>query len=214
MEQNPSIETTGLHNNLKQWFFLGGRQVGTKIKELWQIWNEKTSTLNLDQILADWSKPQTRTLLLFMNPQCWKSREPSTLGGKLLAKVFEIESTIKVSPQKKEVRTQLHSQLHQQANNTPLITLAELNKAISRLKDKKGWSLQWADQASWVSCQTEAAWALQPIREKSYLSNIMERNHHIPTLKKDWDPKKKTNYWPISLLSWQDPWAYDQQVLD
>nr|KAG5694728.1 hypothetical protein BaRGS_031544 [Batillaria attramentaria] len=96
--------------------------------KLWRL----TKSLNEDTTTTN------RTTVLKEDDTLYTGKK----AANLLADVFEMESTIKVPPQrKKEVATQLHNRLKEQTTPTTAMTsdlsLAELNDAIRRLKTKK-----------------------------------------------------------------------------
>nr|KAG5691968.1 hypothetical protein BaRGS_011359 [Batillaria attramentaria] len=118
MEQNPSSETTARHNNLKEEFN------SCKRKEQ-QRWHEKTTSLSMEKdtgklwrltkSLNEDTTTTNRTTVLKEDDTLYTGKK----AANLLADVFEMESTIKVPPQrKKEVATQLHNRLKEQTTPT------------------------------------------------------------------------------------------------
>nr|KAG5698663.1 hypothetical protein BaRGS_022551 [Batillaria attramentaria] len=210
MEQNPSSETTARHNNLREEFN------SCKRKELQQRWHEKTASLSMEKdtgklwrltkSLNEDTTTTNRTTVLKEDDTLYTGKK----AANLLADVFEMESTIKVPPQrKKEVATQLHNRLKEQTTPTTAMTsdlsLAELNDAIRRLKTKKAPGKDGICNEMIKHLGPAARRKLLELFNQSWKTGIFpsawKEATIIPIRKKEKDPAKKTSYRPISLLS-------------
>lgn len=210
MEKNPCAETTTRHNQLKEEFH------STKIKELQQSWHKTTSSLSLNDNTGKlWRLTKT------LNEDAARTRGATVLEGddnfctgkraaNLLADVFEDESTIKVPTQrKKEVERQLQDKIRQQTNFSPPMTsdftMAELNDAIRRLKSKKSPGKDGICNEMIKHLGPTARKKLLELFNQSWKTGIYplawKEATIIPIPKKGKDPRKKTSYRPISLLS-------------
>jgi ribonuclease HI len=210
MEENPSPENTARHNTLKEEFNT------TKTKELQESWNDKTSTLSLDHDTG-----RLWRLIKTLNEDVAAFRASTVLeedheyhtgkrAANLLADVFETESTIKAPPtRRKEVEAQLQLQSQQQTNPPPsmtsVFTMAELNDAITRLKIKKAPGKDGVCNEMIKHLGPAARQKLLELFNQSWNKGVFPSAWKeaiiIPILKKDKDPKKKSSYRPISLLS-------------
>ena len=210
MEQNPTAETTARHNQLKEEF------VHTKTKELQQRWHETTSTLSLENSTGKlWRLTKT------LNEDATATRGTKILeedgkfhtgkkAANLLADAFEDESTIKVPIQRrKEVVQQLQEKTRQQSNLSPSqtsdFTMTELNDAIKRLKNKKAPGKDGVCNEMIKHLGPTARKKLLELFNLSWKTGVFPSAWKeaivIPILKKEKDPKKKTSYRPVSLLS-------------
>ena len=211
MEQNPSPETTTAHNKLREEF------TNTKTKELQESWEEKTSSLSLDNDTGKlWRLIKTLNEDITATPASTVLEENGTYhtgkrAANLLAQVFKTDSTIKVPPQRrKEVASQLHTQLRQQkAPHPPPMTadfsMAELNDAISRLKVKKAPGKDGVCNEMVKHLGPTARKKLLVLFNQSWRTGVFPTAWKdaiiIPILKKGNSPKDKSSYRPISLLS-------------
>nr|KAG5703189.1 hypothetical protein BaRGS_027354 [Batillaria attramentaria] len=164
--------------------------------KLWRL----TKSLNEDTTTTN------RTTVLKEDDTLYTGKK----AANLLADVFEMESTIKVPPQrKKEVATQLHNRLKEQTTPTTAMTsdlsLAELNDAIRRLKTKKAPGKDGICNEMIKHLGPAARRKLLELFNQSWKTGIFpsawKEATIIPIRKKEKDPAKKTSYRPISLLS-------------
>ena len=210
MEQNPGAETTTMHNEKKEEF------IDTKTKELQRNWHEKTSSLSLEtntgklwRLVKTLNEDATTTCGTTVLEDA-DSFHSGKRAANLLANVFEDESTLKVPAQRrKEVEEQLHQQTRQQTNFSPPMTselsTAELDDAIKRLKTKKAPGKDGVCNEMIKHLGPTARKKLLELFNLSWRTGIFPSAWKeaiiIPVLKKGKDPKKKTSYRPISLLS-------------
>jgi len=210
MEQNPVTETTSEHNKLKQEFN------ATKAEQLRRAWNEKTSSLNLDN-----STGKLWHLVKTLNEDTTTHKSTTVLeeGGHfytgkkaadILAKTFEQESTTKPSSlRRKEVESELKAKLSQPSNPAPSmtsdLTMAELNDAIRHLKNKKAPGKDGICNEMIKRLCPDAKKKLLELFNQSWRTGVFPTAWKeaiiTPILKKGKDPRKKTSYRPISLLS-------------
>ena len=210
MEQNPCVETTTRHNQLKEEF------INTKTKELQQSWHKTTSSLSLNNntgklwrltktLNEDATKMHGATVLEKDGSLCTGKR-----AANLLADVFEDESKIEIpTNRKREVKHQLQDKIQEQANSPTAMTMdfteAELNDAIKKLKNKKAPGKDGVCNEMIKHLGPIARQKLLELFNQSWRSGIYptawKEATIIPILKKGKDPKKKTSYRPISLLS-------------
>ena len=210
MEQNPCAQTKARHNELKEEFN------STKTKEIQQCWHETTSALSLEN-----STGKLWKLTKALNDDVTTTYRATVLedddefhtgkrAANLLASVFEEESKIKVPTQRKrEVGHELREKTRQQANPTPPMTsdftMADLSDAIKRLKNKKSPGKDGVCNEMIKHLGLSARNKLLELFNLSWKSGIFPSAWKeaviIPVLKKGKDPKKKTSYRPISLLS-------------
>lgn len=211
MEQSPSPETTMEHNKLKDEFNT------TKIKELQESWEEKTSSLSLDSDTNKlWRLVKTLNEDITTIPASTVLEENGAYhtgkrAANLLAQTFETESTIKVPQQRrKEVESQLQILLRQQKDlHPPSMTadfgMAELNDAISRLKLKKAPGKDGVCNELIKHLGPTARKKLLELFNQSWHTGVFPTAWKeaiiIPILKKGKNPKDKSSYRPISLLS-------------
>ena len=210
MEQDPSAVTVTRHNELKEEFN------DTKVKELQQSWHDKTSSLSLES-----STGQLWQLVKTLNEDATSTRGTTVIeeDGSLhtgrraanhLAETFRDDSTTKVPPQRREeVAQQLLSHYRQQTtapqSMTSEFTLAELEDAIKRLRNKKAPGKDGVTNEMIKHLGKTAKKKLLELFNQSWKTGIFptawKEATIIPVLKKGKNPKLKTSYRPISLLS-------------
>ena len=113
------------------------------------------------------------------------------------------------SQRRKEVKEQLTGKLSQQTYPTPPmmseLTMSELNDAISRLKNKKAPGKDGVSNEMIKHLGPAAKTKLLEIFNLSWKTGVFppawKEAIMIPIPKKNKNPKKKTNYRPINLLS-------------
>ena len=210
MEASPTTENITRHSHRKEEF------EKTKVLELQESWHEKTSTLSLDK-----STGKLWRLTKALNEDTTTRRGATVLednnnfhtgksAANLLANTFQTDSTIKVPPQRgKEVKAQLQTELQQQADPcssmTTDFTIAELNDAIRRLKSGKSPGKDGICNEMIKHLGSAARSKLLELYNQSWRMGVFpsawKEATIVPILKKNKDPKNKTSYRPISLLS-------------
>ena len=210
MEQDPSAETVTRHNELKEEFN------ETKVKELQESWHDKTSSLSLES-----STGKLWQLVKTLNEDATSTRGTTVLeeegsvhigrrAANLLAETFQDDSTTKVSPERREEVAKQLQNLQSEQTTTPQsmssdFTLAELEDAIKRLRNKKAPGKDGVCNEMIRHLGETAKQKLLELFNQSWTTGIFptawKEATIIPILKKGKDPKQKTSYRPISLLS-------------
>ena len=209
MEIDPTPENIGRHSTLLE------NYNNTKMKEIRNSWNEKTSNLDMDKDTSKMWK-LTKTLnedTARTQGKCVLEEDGHHFSDKMAANILadsyqECSRTNVNATRVREVRRSIKEKLQNQRPSpdmTSSFTIGELNAAIKKLKCKKapGKDGICNDMIKHLGTETKEKFLLiiNQSWESGKFPDSWKEAVIIPIKKKGKEKTQKTSYRPISLLS-------------